>query len=97
MSDSDEVGAVSGDTSDPIRSEREATIDRLNQVVDHAEKVFGDGRIRDEKKERIRIRYLNTIVSAANAKRALLKDKDLDELEERIAELEENRERAKYR
>ena len=81
-----------------IESEREETIERLNEVVDHAEyKVFGNGRIRDEEKERIRIKYLNLIVSAANSKRSLLKDRDLDELAERIAELEEQEERAKYR
>ena len=79
-------------------SDREETIERLDAVIDYAEhKSLGDGRIVDTENERIRIKFLNTIVSAANAKRAMLKDKDLDELGERIAELEEQRERAKYR
>ena len=79
-------------------SDREETIERLDRVIAYAEyKSLGDGRIVDAENERIRIKFLNTIVSAANAKRAMLKDKDLDELGERIAELEEQRERAKYR
>ena len=82
--------------SDP--TDREATLKRLDEVIEYAEyKSLGDGRITDPENERIRIKFLNTIVSAANAKRALLKDKDLDELDERIAELEEQKERAKYR
>jgi hypothetical protein len=86
------------DHADVARSTREETIARLDTVIDYAEyKSLGDGQIVDVENERIRIKFLNTIVSAANAKRAMLKDKDLDELGERIAELEEQRERAKYR
>ena len=84
--------------TDAAHSTREETIERLDRVIAYAEhKSLGDGRIVDTENERIRIKFLNTIVSAANAKRAMLKDKDLDELGERIAELEEQRERAKYR
>lgn len=79
-------------------SERERTLARLDDVTEYAEyKVFGKGRIRNEEKERIRIKLLNTLVSAANAKRALLKDKEIEENAERIAELEEQQERARYR
>ena len=88
------------DDSDPDDSltDREEALAKLSDVTEYAEyKVFGKGRIRNEQKEHIRIKYLRTIVSAANAKRSLLKDRDLDELADRIAELEEQRERAKYR
>ena len=79
-------------------SDREETIERLDRVIAYAEyKSLGDGRIVDTENERIRIKFLNTIVSAANAKCSMLKDKDLDELAERIEELEQREARAKYR
>lgn len=79
-------------------SDREKALVKLNNVTEFAEyKIFGKGQLRDPERERLRIKYLNTIVSAANAKRALLKDRDLDDLADRIAELEEQKERAKYR
>jgi hypothetical protein len=84
--------------AEAARSTREETIERLDAVIDYAEyKSLGDGRIVDAENERIRIKFLNTIVSAANAKRAMLRDKDLDELAERIDQLEEREARAKYR
>lgn len=70
-------------------TDREAVLAKLDEVMDYAEyKSLGDGRITDSENERIRVKFLNTIISAANAKRALLRDKDLDELDDRISELE---------
>lgn len=70
-------------------SDRDELIDRLDTVIARlAYKASGKGRIRDEEKERIRNSYLRTLIQAANAERRLLKDRDLDDLAERVNALE---------
>ena len=77
---------------------RERALEKLDDVIEYADyKALGNGQLRDPERERLRIKYLNTIISASNAKRALLKDKDLDELAERINELERQRSGSDYR
>jgi hypothetical protein len=71
-------------------SDRDELIERLDDVIASAErKTSGPGRLADESKERLRIKYLRTIIQAASAQRLLLKDRDLDDLAERVEALEE--------
>jgi hypothetical protein len=79
--------------SDPIdveiQSTRDTALAELNDIIDHARyKSFGDGRIRDAEKERIRLKYLRIIIQAQGERRKLLADKEIIELKERIEELE---------
>lgn len=70
------------------RSDRDDTLGDLDDVREYARyKVFGDGRIRDEGKERIRIRYLKTIAYAANVDRQIRRDKELEAMQRQIDEL----------
>ena len=76
--------------SDEIQSQRDEALAELNDVVEQARyKTLGNGRIRSPKKERVRLKYLRVIISALNARRQYLNDKDLDELAGRVEELEE--------
>ena len=76
--------------SDEIQSQRDEALAELNDVVEQARyKTLGDGRIRSPEKERVRLKYLRVIISALNARRQYLNDKDLDELAGRVKELEE--------
>lgn len=76
--------------SGEIQSQRDEALAELNDVVEQARyKTLGDGRIRSPEKERVRLKYLRVIISALNARRQYLNDKDLDELAGRVEELEE--------
>jgi hypothetical protein len=67
-------------------SSREQVVRDLREAREYAKyKSLGDGKLRDSEKENLRIRYIRVLVSAANAERKLLKDRDLDEM---VKELE---------
>jgi hypothetical protein len=73
-----------------IQSERDDALAELSEVIDHARyKSLGDGRIRNPESERIRLKYLRVIVQANAERRKYLADKELEELKERLAALEE--------
>ncbi len=79
-------------------SDRDELIDRLDTVIARsAYKAAGQGRIRDEEKERVRIKYLRTMVQAINAERRLLNDRDLDDLAERVDALENDPDGSDFR
>jgi hypothetical protein len=67
---------------------REEVIGELREVREQARyKAIGDGRIRDPEREKVRIKYLRTIVYAANTERSLLKDRDLDAMLNELEDL----------
>jgi len=73
-----------------IQSAREEALATLSDVVEQARyKSLGDGRIRSPEKEKIRLKYLRVIVSAQAERRKLLADRDLDELAEKVEQLQE--------
>lgn len=81
--------------SDKIQSERDEALAELSDVIEQARyKSLGDGRIRSPEKERIRLKYLRVIISALSAQRKYLADKDLEEMSQRIDELEEQQSNA---
>ena len=76
-----------------IQTERDEALATLSEVVDEARyKSLGDGRIRSPEKERIRLKYLRVIISAQDTRRKILADKELEELAERLEEIEEQQE-----
>ena len=78
------------------QSDRDKALAELSDIVDHARyKSLGDGRIRSPEKERIRLKYLRVIVSALDTRRQYLKDRDLEDLAERVEELEDKNNRVK--
>lgn len=73
-----------------IQSARDEALATLSEVVDEARyKSLGDGRIRSPESERIRLKYLRVIISAQDTRRKMLADKELEELAERLEEIEE--------
>lgn len=81
---------MSGELETKIQTERDDALTTLSEVSEQARyKSLGDGRIRSPEKERIRLKYLRVIISAQEARRKLLADKDLDELAEEIERLKE--------
>ncbi len=81
---------MTDELSAELQSERDEALATLNDIVDHARyKSLGDGRIRSPEKERIRLKYLRVIVSAVGERRKLLQDKELEELAEKVEQLQE--------
>lgn len=79
-----------GPDSDEEQSRREDALAVLDEITDQARyKSLGDGRIRSPEKERIRIKYLRLMVQAQGECRKLLRDKELEEIRERIEALED--------
>lgn len=88
---SDDVEESAGESDSDSRSDREKVLADLREVREYARrKASGDGRLRDPDREKIRIKYLRTVIYSANAERGLLKDKDLDEMREDLEELLED-------
>lgn len=87
MSDPDDGTDEEGESESA--SDRDAVLDDLQAVRERARfKVWGDGRIRDEAKAEIRIKYMRLVIQSANAERRLLKDKEIEDLQERVDQLE---------
>lgn len=88
---SDDIEESAGESDSDSRSDREKVLADLREVREYARrKASGDGRLRDPDREKIRIKYLRTVIYSANAERGLLKDKDLDEMREDLEELLED-------
>ncbi len=87
---------MTDELSAKLQSERDEALATLSEIVDHARyKSLGDGRIRDESKSRIRLKYLRVIISAQAERRKLLQDKELEELRERLEAIEKEQQRGK--
>jgi len=73
-----------------IQTERDDALATLSEITEQCRyKTLGKGRIRSPEKSRIRLKYLRVMVSAQEARRKLLADKDLDELAEEVERLKE--------
>jgi len=83
------MNSESTTTVDPVDlPDRDDALADLSDVREYARyKVFGDGRIRDKEKEKIRIKYLRTLVYAASSERQIHKDRDLEEMQAEIDRL----------
>lgn len=76
---------------------REAILEQLNPLIaDFIVKAKG-GRIRDEQKAKIRISYANALSNLIRAYNGLLRDKEIEELQEELEELRNEFEKNKNR
>ena len=76
---------------------RDDILEQLNPLIADFIVKAKDGRIRDEKKAKIRISYANALSNLIRAYNGLLKDKELEELEEELQELKNEFEKNKNR
>jgi|APHM01.1.fsa_nt_gi hypothetical protein len=77
------------DTTD----EHEEMISILDELISEGMyKFIGDGRIRDEKKEKVRLEYMKRTEQAIRAKRAVVKDKNLQQMGRTLEALKEENE-----
>jgi hypothetical protein len=89
MSLSEETITGTPDTKD----EHEEMISILDELISEGMRKFiGNGRIRDEKKEKVRIRYMKRTEQAIRAKREVVKDRHLQEMGRTLEALKEENE-----
>lgn len=74
------------DSDEP--DEIEAEIERCNDLLDFAQDRLKNGRFRNKETEKLRIQYIKAMSTVLRTKRSYLKDRELAEMAEMVAELE---------
>ena len=84
--------ADSGITGSPDNAdEYDEMIEQLDEVIEYGLlKSVGNGRIKDNKKAKVRTEYMKEVRNAVKEKRQILKQKRLEEYADVIAALEES-------
>jgi hypothetical protein len=71
---------------------REEILDLLEDGIQEAHRKVKEGRVYDTENEKVRIKWIRALAYAANVHNQIQNDRDLEELTERINELEERNE-----
>ena len=76
---------------------RDAILEQLNPLIADFIVKAQNGRIRDEKKAKVRISYANALSNLIRAYNGLLRDKEIEELQEQLETLQNEFEKNKNR
>lgn len=71
--------------------ERDEMLALLEDGIEEAHRKVKSGRVYDAENEKVRIKWIRTLGYVAGQYRQLIKDRDLEEIEERLEELEQQR------
>jgi hypothetical protein len=69
----------------------QAMLDTLDAAIEEARRKVESGRVYDADNEKVRIKWVRALAYAVNVRRQVTADRDLEELTERIEELERQR------
>lgn len=72
-------------------AERDELLDLLKDGVREAHRKVDSGRVRNAENEKVRIQWIRALAYSVNMYRQTLKDKELDEMNERLERLEAQR------
>lgn len=86
------VEADAGDTETVQPADRDEMLDLLESGVREAHRKASSGRVYDAENERVRQGWIRVLAYSVGQYRQLRKDKDYDEMEERLERIEEDRE-----
>lgn len=75
----------------PKVDEYDEMLDHLDTAIEEARYKIEEGRIRDEAKERCRIKWVRALAYAVNVRRQVTHDRDLEELSQEVEELKADR------
>ena len=64
-------------------------IDTLDAAVNEARRKVENGRVYDAENEKVRIKWVRALAYAVNVKQSVMKNRDLEELSEKIDRIEE--------
>jgi len=83
---------ASDDDADAGPDDYDAMLDTLDVAIEEAKRKVESGRVYDADNERVRIKWIRALAYAVNVRRQVTADRDLEELSERIEELEASQE-----
>lgn len=69
--------------------EREEMLDLLEDGIEEAHRKVENGRVYDAENEKVRIQWIRALGYAVGQYRQLIKDRDLEEMNERLEAIEE--------
>jgi hypothetical protein len=80
--------AGAGAADGPAVEDYSAMLDTLDVAIDEARRKIKSGRVYDAENEKVRIKWIRALAYAINVRRQVTNDRDLEELSERVEELE---------
>lgn len=82
---------MSGDASAGAKEsdDYDLMLDTLDAAIKEAKRKVESGRVYDAENEKVRIKWIRALAYAVNVRRQVTADRDLEELTERVEELEE--------
>lgn len=80
-------GAADAD-GDAGSGDYDAMLENLDIAIEEARRKVESGRVYDPDNEKVRIKWIRALAYAVNVRRQVTTDRDLEELTERIEELE---------
>jgi hypothetical protein len=88
---STDASADARDTSDIETTDYDAMLDTLDVAIEEARRKVENGRVYDADNEKVRIKWIRALAYVVNVRRQVANDRDLEELAERIEDLETQR------
>jgi hypothetical protein len=81
--------ASAGDDPAGDDDDYQAMLDTLDDAIAEARRKVNSGRVYDADNEKVRIKWIRALAYAVNVRRQVTTDRDLEELSERIEQLEQ--------
>ncbi|AUV80260.1 hypothetical protein C2R22_00105 [Salinigranum rubrum] len=79
--------APAPDAPDVSTADYDEMLETLDVAIDEARRKIENGRVRDEDKEKVRIKWVRALAYTVNVRRQVANDRDLEELAEEIEEI----------
>jgi hypothetical protein len=84
--------ASTSDTTAGASEEYKKMLDTLDDAIEEARRKISNGRVRDEAKEKVRIKWVRALAYAVNVRRQVTADRDLAELAEEVDRIKKQKE-----
>lgn len=82
--------ASAGASDDAVPDDYERMLGQVDVAIEEALRKVKQGRVYDAENEKVRIKWIRALAYAVNVRRQVTQDRDLEELTERIKQLEES-------
>lgn len=89
---SSDASAVTREAGGNDVDDYEAMLETLDVAIEEAKRKVESGRVYDADNEKVRIKWIRALAYAVNVRRQVTTDRDLEELSERIEQLEDRQE-----
>ncbi|GAB6863260.1 hypothetical protein ACFQL0_22620 [Haloplanus litoreus] len=79
---------ASADTRESDTADYDVMLETLDTAIEEAKRKVESGRVYDAENEKVRIKWIRALAYAVNVRRQVTNDRTLEELAERIEQLE---------